>query len=113
MADLASGLSRESRRPGGKKPPAKRLEGTRMDSECFDRLATVIGRGTSRRGVLGGLLGSALVARGLAWWEPGQEAAAKKDPKHKHKHKGGGNGQLGGENGDPGPSSDCQDQCQE
>jgi hypothetical protein len=49
------------------------------------------GRGTSRRGVLGGLVGSALVAGGLVRWEPGQEAAAKKSGKHKTgKGKGGG-----------------------
>ena len=73
-----------------------------MASECFDRLATVIGRGTSRRGVLGGLLGSALVARGLAWWEPGQEAAAKKDPKHKQQAQGRGQGPAGRRKRGPG-----------
>jgi hypothetical protein len=53
------------------------MEDTRMDANGFDRLATFVGRGRSRRGVLRGLLGSALVAWGLVGWAPGEEAAAR------------------------------------
>jgi hypothetical protein len=48
-----------------------------MEPERFDRLAMVVGRGKSRRGVLRGLLGSALVAGGLVQGGPSEEAAAR------------------------------------
>jgi hypothetical protein len=50
-----------------------------MDPDRFDQLATLVGGG-SRRGVLRGLLGSALVAWELVRWEPAEEVAAGEKP---------------------------------
>ena len=49
-----------------------RTGSTRMDPEHGGRLATVVERGTSRRGLLGWLLGGALAAGGrVPWARPG------------------------------------------
>jgi hypothetical protein len=48
-----------------------------MEPQRFDRLATVVGSGKSRRAVLRRLLGSALLAGGLVRWAPGEEVVAR------------------------------------
>ena len=92
-----------------------------MDSERFDELVRSLGQTRSRRQTLRGLAGAgALVA--LLAAQP--VAAGKRGKGHPGNGQPGqpgnsppGNGQNGplgsGQNGSPGPSSDCQDQCQE